>query len=86
VTTETDARPTEAEQPQPLQVQLDPNVVAEILQQKNSKLVSTLVYENATLEAALDKLTRDNAEMRAQMEAMKTAMLAPACATPPDSD
>lgn len=86
MTTETETKPTQAEQPQPLQVQLDPGVVAELLQQKNSKLVSTLVYENATLEAALDALTRDNAELRAQMEAMKAAMFAAPAATPTGSD
>lgn len=56
-----------------IEIKLDSQLVAQTLQRKNAMLVSQLVYENATLETALEVAQREISDLRAKNLALKEA-------------
>lgn len=55
-------------------IQLDPNMVAEILQRKFAMLTAQVTHENAVLEAGIETVTAKYNDILAKYEALQKAM------------
>jgi len=67
-----------ADEDQPVQpdqenIQIDPNLLAQMTQAKNSRLISMMVHENAMLEVALEQERRNSSEWKIKHDALKAA-------------
>lgn len=65
-----------ADEPEEVQYQLDPQMVAQASANKHARLIAMMVNENAMLEVALEQERRAHGETRAKLAALQQAFTA----------
>lgn len=61
-------------EPAGYELQVDPAMLQQMVQNKNSRLISMMVNENALLEAALDQERKVSADWKAKYQALKQSL------------
>lgn len=57
-----------------VQIQVDPQMLAQATQMKNARLIASLVHESAMLEVALEQSRRETGEWKAKHDALKAVL------------
>jgi hypothetical protein len=62
------------EQPEEIQIQIDPQMLQQAVMTKNARLIATMVHENALLEVALEQERRNSGEWQAKYYALQASL------------
>lgn len=58
-----------------VEIQIDPAMLQQLVQNKNARLIAMMVNENALIEAALDQQRRISNDWQAKYEALKQSLI-----------